>query len=85
MPFYFEVTPPVGDKATLGPFPNSDEAEACRSNVITDKPDHTVGAVFSEGPEYLRNLPKPLLRMALEDGSSIEYWSDGSERTIPAE
>jgi hypothetical protein len=85
MPYYFEVTPPGEEKVTLGPFPDTEAAEACRDAVINDKPDHTVGEAFSEGPTYLDTLPKPMLRVAMDDGSAQEYWSDGSERTIPAE
>jgi len=85
MPHFFEVTPPEGDTYTLGPFTSSVEAEACRTAVMTDKPDHTVGEEFSEDQNYLNTLPRPIATMPQHDGSTIELWSDGTEKTIPAE
>jgi hypothetical protein len=84
VPLFFEVTPPAGDKGTLGPFPTQAEAEACRSAVIADKPDHTVGEIFPEGSDYLNTLPRPYARIVNGDGSFQELWTDGTSKNIPA-
>lgn len=85
MPQFFESTPPSGDKITYGPFPTPEEAEACKAEVETGKPDHVVGDVFSESSNYLNSLPKPQMSVVLSDGSTQEFWTDGTTRNIPAE
>jgi len=85
VPQFFESTPPSGDKITYGPFPTADEAEACRTRVVDDKPDHVVGDVFSESQDYLNTLPRPQMSITLSDGSTQELWTDGTDRIIPAE
>lgn len=82
MPLFFQVTPPEGDSYVLGPFPVQEEAETCRDAVIADKPDHTVGEIFSESQNYLSSLPKPYARVIQGNGQEVELWTDGTSKNI---
>jgi hypothetical protein len=84
VPYYFKSTSPGGDEAVYGPFDLEADADSCRDEVVTDKPDHTVDAVFQEGTDYLNTLPRPYATYSMDDGSTQELWTDGTSKTIPA-
>lgn len=85
MSFYFEATPPGGNKITYGPFEKDSEADRCREAVLEDRPDWEVGEKFTESANYVNGLPRPYLNVPLSDGSTKEVWTDGTEKIIPAE
>lgn len=90
MPYFVLVTPPEGSietEACVGPFSSLQEAEACRQNIVDDGPPE--GTVVSEVQEqsltWFRSRPVPQTTIPQEDGSTLEIWTDGSQRIIPAE
>lgn len=85
MPLYFKATPPEGGEVLYGPFSTGLELDACRDAIISDRPDWTVGDAFTEAANYRRTLPRPYARVPQNDGTTLEMWTDGSSKTIPAE
>jgi hypothetical protein len=85
MPLFFEATPPEGDKITYGPFETGADLDLSRDAVIEDRPDWTIGDAFTENANYIRTLPRPYAQVPQNDGTTLELWTDGTEKTIPAE
>lgn len=85
MPLFFEVTSPTGVKNTYGPFIADEDTTRCRDAFIEDHPDWVVGEPFTEGPNYINDLPRPYATLPMKDGSVQELWTDGTTKTIPAE
>lgn len=88
MPHFFTVTPPPGSvttEACLGPFSTTEEAERSRTAMLSDGVPHgtTVSEVFQESLSWFMNRPRPQTHIPQQDGSTLEIWTDGSQRILP--
>lgn len=90
MPMFFTVTPPPESNETqsiLGPFSSTIEAENSRNAMIADGLGETatIGEIFEETLSWFLARPKPQTSIPQDDGSTLEIWTDGSQRIIPAQ
>jgi hypothetical protein len=43
----------------------------------------TVSEVFQESLSWFMNRPRPQTHIPQQDGSTLEIWTDGSQRILP--